>query len=226
MGQVVSTSGRLTLEEVRAAIAFDQPKLHAASDGSDIRVTGRYLLMEKGAVANPDGPISEFDIEIVLSPRYPDREPKVFEIGGRIARNPDRHVNSDGDCCVTVWEHWLASTQDHSFGSFLNGPLHQFFLGQYWFEKTGKWPFGEYAHGDNGLWEAYAEVLGIPNKKKDVLYRLRLLSQDWPKGHWLCPCGSGRRLRRCHRSDLIALHEKIPPHLARRMLSRLKDAAT
>lgn len=225
MDQVVSTPRRLTLKEVKAAIAFDQPKLRAAPDGGDIRITGRFLLTENGAVANPAGPISEFDIEIVLSPRYPDREPKVFEVGGRIPRHSDRHVNDDGACCITVWEHWLASAADRSFASFLNGPLHQFFLGQYWFERIGKWPFGEYAHFEKGLQEAYAEALGVPNKKKDLLYHLRLLSQDWPKGHWLCPCGSGRRLRHCHRDDLMALHKKIPPRLARRMLSRLKDTA-
>ena len=31
----------------------------------------------------------------------------------------------------------------------------------------------------------------MPNNKKDIVYHLRLLSKDWPKGHWLCPCGSG-----------------------------------
>ena len=226
MGQVVNTSGRLTLEEVKAVIAFRQPKLRAAPDGDGIRITGCYLLTENGAVANPDGPISEFDIEIILSPRYPNREPRVLEVGGRIPRNPDRHVNHDGDCCITVWEHWLVSTGDRSFASFLNGPLHQFFLGQYWFEKTGKWPFGEHPHGEKGLQEAYAEVLGVPNKKKNVLYHLRLLSQDWPKGHWLCPCGSGRKLRHCHRDDLMAFHEKIPPRLARRMRRRLGAVIT
>ena len=215
------TSGRLTLKEVKAAIAFDQPKLRAAPDGDDIRISGRYLLMENGAVANPAGPISEFDVVIVLPPCYPDREPKVFEVGGRIPRHNDRHVNHDGDCCITVWEHWLASTDDRSFASFLNGPLYQFFLGQFWFEKTGKWPLSEHAHGKEGLQEAYAEVLGVPNKKKDVLYHLRLLSQDWPKGHWLCPCGSAQQLRHCHRSDLMVLHKKVPPRLARRMLRRL-----
>lgn len=178
--------------------------------------------MENGAVANPAGPISEFDIEVVLSPRYPNREPKVFEVGGRIPRDSDHHVNTEGDCCITVWERWLASTGDHSFAAFLNGPLHQFFLGQYCFEKTGKWPFGEHAHGRQGLEDAYAEALGITNKKNLRSY-LRLLSQERPKGHWPCPCGNGKRLRDCHTGDLKALHEKIRPHLAKRMLRRLKS---
>lgn len=223
MGTVLSTSKKLTLEEVGAAIGFDQPKLRAARDGSNILVRGSYLLSENGTVANPAGPISEFDVEMVLAERYPSREPKVFEVGGRIPRCADRHINHDGDCCVTVWEHWLACAEDHSFAAFLNGPVNEFFLGQYWYEKTGKWPFGERPHGLKGLEEAYADALGIPHKKKDLIYRLRLLSQDWPKGHWLCPCGSGKRLRHCHRDELMALHQRIPSRIANRMLRRLRS---
>lgn len=212
---------KLTLEEVKAVIGFDQPKLRATLEGGDIQVRGSYLLFENDAVSNPAGPITRFDIAMVLAPSFPNQEPKVFEIGGRIPRCPDRHINPDGDCCVTVWEHWLISADDHSFAGFLNGPIHEYFLSQYWYEKTGKWPFGERAHGIRGLEEAYADVLGIPNKKTDVICHLKLLSNDWPKGHWLCPCGSGKRLRYCHREEMMVLHERIPPSIARSMLQRL-----
>ncbi len=211
----------LTLEEVKVAIAFDQPRLHAAANGVDIHVLGTYLIFENGAVASPAGPIAEFDIEMVLPARYPRREPRVFEVGGRIPREPDRHINPDGDCCITVWEHWLLTAADHSFAAYLKGPANEFFLGQYWYEKTGTWPFGERPHGQKGLIEAYAEVLGISARKKDLIYYLRLLSQDWPKGHWLCPCGSGRRLRYCHRADLMLLHDNVSPRMAGLMLGRL-----
>ena len=216
-------AGRLTLEEVRHAIAFDQPKLSAVQDGNALIIEGEYVLVEKNGSATPAGPITAFDIRIVMGKRYPIQEPKVFETAGRIPRSPDRHINDDGDCCVTVWEEWLTEAGDTSFSAFLNGPLREFFLGQYWFEKTGKWPFGERSHYEKGLVEAYADVLGIPHKKQDVIYYLRILSQDWPKGHWLCPCGSGERIRHCHRADLMALHERLSPTMAKRMLRRLRS---
>ena len=214
---------KLTLEEVKAVIGFDQPKLRATLEGGEIQVRGSYLLFENGAVSNPAGPITRFDIVMVLAPDFPNQKPKVFEIGGRIPRRTDRHINPDGDCCVTVWEHWFTSADDHSFAGFLNGPVHEYFLGQYWYEKTGKWPFGEWAHGLRGLEEAYADVLGIRNEKTDIIYHLKLLSNDWPKGHWLCPCGSGKRLRYCHRDEMMALHERIPPRIANRMLRQLNS---
>ena len=182
------------------------------------------MLFENGAVSNPAGPITQFDIVMVLAPGFPLREPKVFEIAGRIPRSADRHINLNGDCCVTVWEHWLVSADDHSFANFFNGPVYEYFLGQYYYERTGKWPFGERAHGYRGLEEAYADALGIPNKKEDVSCYLKLLSNDWPKGHWLCPCGSGKRFRNCHRGEMSSLHERIPSWLALRMFQRLKSA--
>jgi hypothetical protein len=221
LGKVLGKPGLLSLEEVQTAIAFSQPKLHATANGADIRVRGTYLLFENGVVANPAGPISAFDIEIVLSAGYPRREPRFFEVGGRIPRDLDHHINPDGDCCVTVWEHWLVTARDHSFAAYLNGPVNEFLLGQYWYQKTGTWPFGERPHGQAGLIEAYADVLGIPPQKTELIYYLRLLSQDWPKGHWLCPCGSRKRLRYCHRADLMLLHGKVPTRMAKLMLKRL-----
>lgn len=222
MGQVVGSPTRLlTLEEAKAAIAFDQPKLRASAHDKKIYVEGTYLVFEKDVVAAPGGPIAEFDIRVELANLYPRREPKVFEVGGRIPREAARHINPDGDCCITVWENWLITADDHSLSSFLTGPLNEYFLGQFWFEQTGKWPFGERAHGTPGLEDAYADALGIPNKRKNLLYHLRMLSQDWPKGHWPCPCGNGKRLRHCHRDDLMAMHRRVPPNVARRMLRRM-----
>lgn len=225
MGKVVNRrTTLLTIEEVKEAIVFDQPKLRASANGRDIQIAGSYLVFEKGVVAAPGGPITEFVVRIELSPLYPRREPKVFEVGGRIPREPDRHINPDGDCCVTVWENWLVTADDPSFSGFISGPLNEYFLGQYWFERTGKWPFGERAHGAPGLAEAYADALGIPNKREDLIYYLRLLSQDWPKGHWGCPCKSGRLLRHCHHQHLLDIHRRVPPVMARRMLRRLSPA--
>ena len=179
----------LTLGEVKTAIAFDQPKLRASVDRHVIRIDGSYLAFENGVVAAPGGPITAFDIKMEFSDRYPRREPKVFEVGGQIPRKAERHINSDGDCCATVWENWLVATQDQSFASYINGPLNEYFLGQFWFEKTGKWPFGERPHGTKGLEEAYADALGIPNKQKTYV----IISGYFPR--------TGRKVTGCVRVE-------------------------
>ncbi|WP_370171260.1 TrbI/VirB10 family protein [Sphingobium abikonense] len=148
--------------------------------------------------------------------------PQGARLIGEYDSDPDHHINGDGDCCVTVWENWLATAADTGIAAYLGGPLREYFLGQFWFEKTGNWPFGERAHGMEGMEEAYADALGIANRRKDILYYLRILRLPRPRGHWPCPCGSTRRLRDCHTADLWSMHHRIPPHLARAMLVRLQ----
>ena len=105
----------------------------------------------------------------------------------------------------------------------MNGPLNEFFLAQFWFERLGQWPFGERPHGQVGIAEAYADALDIPHDEMILIDHLKLLTKDWPKGHWLCPCGSGELLRHCHRDEMMALHQKVPPGMAIRMLRRLRS---
>ena len=212
----------LTLFEVQAAIAFEQPGLRATEIDDRLLVEGTYVVTDGNAVCDPAGPLARYTVRIELSQAYPRVEPRVFEAGGRIARDPDHHINGDGDCCVTVWENWLATAPDVGIAAYLGGPLREYFLGQFWFEKTGSWPFGERAHGMEGMEEAYADALGITNQRPNILYHLRLLRQPWPKGHWPCPCGSGQHLRRCHSGELWLLHRRIPPGLARTMVTRLQ----
>ena len=47
--------------------------------------------------------------------------------------------------------------------------------------------YGEYKHGNDGLLQSYAEVLGCKPKVETIRYRLRLFSKAWPKGHWVIP---------------------------------------
>lgn len=212
----------LALKEVEAAIAFDQPGLRATQEDEEIVVEGTFVVTSGGKTCDPYGPLAQYDVRIELARSYPRIEPRVFETGGLITRDPDHHINGDGDCCVTVWENWLATANDTSVAGYLAGPLREYFLGQFWFEKTGSWPFGERAHGMAGIEDAFADALGITNRRKEILYYLRLLRQPEPKGHWPCPCGSGRRLRACHAAELWSLHRRIPSHLARAMLARLQ----
>lgn len=211
----------LTLTEVEAAIAFDQPGLRATEEDEGIVVEGTFVVTNGCETYDPNGPLTRYDVRIELSRCYPRIEPRVFETAGRIIRDPDHHINGDGDCCVTVWEHWLATANDTCVAAYLVGPLREYFLGQFWFEKTGNWPFGERAHGMAGMEEAYADALGIANRRKDILYHLRVLRMPRPKGHWPCPCGSGRQLRKCHAAEIWSLHHRLQPHLAHAMLVRL-----
>ena len=202
-------------------LASCQPELYAVDEGREVVIRGKYQLREQVTGHDPSPPIAKYDIEMGLAKDFPKTEPQVFEVGGRIPREVDRHVSSDGTCCVTVWEVWLAIAPQVSFEAFLTGPVHEFFLSQLWYELHGEWPFGEWSHGVKGVEEACAQVLGIPGNGGRLCAYLVVLTKQVPKGHWACPCGSGKRLRDCHFEQVVELHRKIPPPLATRVLGRL-----
>jgi hypothetical protein len=203
------------LAELKACVAELQPDLKIMENPSSIVVEGSFVL------GSEEGNFDQFEIRLNLSERFPEIEPKVFETNNRIPRIQDRHINPDGDCCITVWESWLVSAPDLSIRGYVQGPLREFFLNQWFFERKGKWRFGERAHGTQGMVDAYAEALGITANIGTVLRYLKSLATK-PRGHLECPCGSGVILRKCHQQQLHQLYARLKPGLAKRMLDRLQ----
>jgi hypothetical protein len=198
--------------EVQHAVAKHQPELTVLRTDSLIILEGLFV------VSGPAGPFDSYQMKAGITGGFPAEDPVVFEEGGRIPRTADRHVFPDhGNCCLGVWEEWLLTAQDHRFETFLTGPVHDYFVSQSYYEVHGKWPFGERSHGRCGVLEAYSDLLGVAADEKTIADYLRLLSRLTIKGHSLCPCGSGRRLRKCHGEDLEHLRRKIPPIMAKRM---------
>jgi hypothetical protein len=203
------------LAELKGCVEELQPGLRIIDNSSPIVVRGSFVL------GSQQGSFDQFEILLHLSGRFPAIEPKVFETDNRIPRIQDRHINPGGDCCITVWESWLATAPDISIRGYFKGPLQEFFLNQWFFEKQGKWRFGERAHGTEGIVEAYSEALGIPANAETILRYLKSLAAK-PRGHLKCPCGSGVILRNCHQQQLHELYARLKPGLAKRMLDRLE----
>jgi hypothetical protein len=76
------------------------------------------------------------------------------------------------------------------------------------FLKTGKMPFGELDHGELGSLQDLASLLGmemgpaIPYCVIATVKRRRANKQP-------CPCGSGRRLGRCHNRKVNMLRDRV-----------------
>ena len=202
------------LDDVKQALqAYPWLHLHIQDDTARVQ----------GSIAVPG---DRFNVEILFLPDYPRSLPEVRETGGRIPHIEDRHINvKDGTACVCIPDEWCLQRPDESFATFLRGPVYNFFLSQKHFEVHGTWPFGDRRHGNNGLFDFYQEQFGTEDKTTIAKY-LWFLSQDKIKGHWNCPCGSGKRLRNCHREKIYTLKNKIPPHIAAKTLESLLPKRT
>jgi hypothetical protein len=198
------------------SIAVRYPKLVIKEVAPRLRLLGKLVISGSGIE------LDSFDIEIIVPVGFPLSEPSVFETGGRLKSG--RHVNPDGTCCVCVYEAWLATHPDPTVLGYLEGPVTNFFLSQTYYDQTGNWPFGEESHGDLGVIEAAASLLGVKVDERTVRRYLEVLAGPQYASHLPCPCGGGEKIRDCHSGELSSLHEKIDWRVARRLLRRLPAA--
>jgi hypothetical protein len=182
-------------------IATAYPYLRFVVRNDTVILSGRYQLIDGIEM------VDSFLIEIVFPQRYPKGIPSVYEVGGRIPRTADRHMYSSGEACLFL-PHQLADIvpQGSGFLDFLNGPVKSFFVSQSYYELTGQWLFGEWPHGEKAIYEFYAPLLKTEDRSTIAKY-IELISRKEIKGHWLCPCGSGKLLRHCHYDVVNRLHK-------------------
>jgi hypothetical protein len=206
------------LAEIRTDLRENQPGLHLFfEDGRNPEVRGSFIVR-----APSGGELDRFLVSIELPAGYPKDLPIVREVGGRIPwRADDFHVEEDGKACVMFPDdRWRVFPEGAPFRDFLNGPLHDFFLGQSFVALGEKWPFGEWNHGEKGVRAYYRELLGVVDDDVVIAF-LRFLAKLNMKPHWPCPCGSGRKARQCCAARLAELRRKIPPVTARKSLEHL-----
>jgi hypothetical protein len=204
--------------QIEAALASKCPSLRL------VVVNGRRIIRGTFNVEHEGRFLAGFQIEILLDKRDVLGLPTVREVGGRIPRTTERHVNTaDGSACLYLPEDLVARcTQPFDILGFLNGPVRTYFLGQAGVELGAPFPLGEWAHGEGGLRQMLAELLGFSDVGVCLGF-LELLSGKVIKGHWQCPCGSRRALRACHEQLVRRLGHQLPLRTRRFLLTRARE---
>ncbi|MDE0088143.1 MAG: SEC-C metal-binding domain-containing protein [Candidatus Poribacteria bacterium] len=136
-----------------------------------------------------------FEIEIRLDSPDANGWPKVFEIGGRHHRISKKYnvpiidlhfYPEDDSCCLGIK---YGGNRNLCIKEFLPEQVIPFFYQLAYTAKFGivanrKDLWGEYSHGKKGLVEYEAEMLN--------------LAKLHPSRNDLCPCGSGKKYKKCH----------------------------
>jgi len=203
-------------EKEKREVEREYPNLRFRLAGELVVLEGDFPLIAEGKVRD------RYLVEITMARDHPKPLPVVREVAGRIPRKPERHMNGDGTACVVLpderWKSWPVGAP---LVDFLNGPLRSYFICQSVVESGHPWPMEELGHGAAGIRTSYAELLGTDDINVIRGYLVCLAAKQ-VKGHWSCPCSSGKRLRDCHLARVLDLRTRIAPADAAKSLRYLR----
>ncbi len=195
------------LKQLRDQLNDFYPSLHVYIEHQTVFIRGNFPIYDQRKIKVIDG----FKVEIMIPNSFPEDMPIVRETGGRIPKIADRHFYPDGRACLFMpEERYKFFPAGITILQFVEGPVKSFFIGQISYEETGKWIFGQRAHGEKGVIDYYKAILDTTDK--GIITRFLIyLCKDKVKGHWICYCNSGKKMRNCHFQKLLDTRKLIRP---------------
>lgn len=168
-----------------------------------------------------------FSVDLRIPDNYPEGIPRLICRCEEIPWIEDRHVMGSGVACLCVSsEYRLRWPRGSDLTDFLRCFVVPYFARQAYYQTHGQWPPGqERSHGAAGIVESFRETLaelGSPSVATIERFLIMMASPAHPKGSDPCPCGSGKKIRKCHKRLVRALRNNIDPQLARYDLSVLR----
>ena len=156
------------------------------------------ILVFKAAYSGLETIEDSFEIKLMIPENYPSSLPTVFEIAEKIDREYE-HINSDRSLCLAVpMEERELFLKKPTLLGFINNLVVPYFYSYIFWKKYGYYPFGEAAHGREGIQQYYQDLFQSKNQSALKL-GLYMVAKNGYRGHHSCPCGSGRILFRCHK---------------------------
>lgn len=144
----------------------------------------------------------EYEILIDLSKSH---IPYVYDCKRTIKKFYPHMYEDRRLCLATDMEQYIFLNENKSIHLWIKKYVEPYFFSYEYYNRYGIYPFGEYSHGFKGILEFYAEYYNLNDIQKrmvkDVLNYVFLKKY---RGHDLCPCGSLKKIRNCHK-DLIVL---------------------
>ena len=139
-----------------------------------------------------------YRLKLVCPNGYPRKLPRVLDEERYFPRRLEFHTYSDGSFCLgseLKIKHILRA--DHTIKAFFDKAVDPFLYSVSHRLEYGDYPFGELAHGEQGLVDDYAEMFGLEGKAA-VLLAFKVLGKRKREANKLpCPCGCGLRFGRC-----------------------------
>ena len=149
-----------------------------------------------------------YNLQILIPQSFPNDLPEIYELGSRITRSPDNHINPNGSFCLgSPLRLKLLLSKVKTLEGFAKDCITPFLYAH----STGGFLFGELSHGRVGLIEDYKDIFEVQTENAVIscleLTSLKLRIANKRK----CPCSCGRRLGVCRLRTRISELRKIAP---------------
>jgi len=145
-------------------------------------------------------------------PKYPQKLPRVFELGGRIKIDSDEHTFPDGQLCLG--SELRIRTQigpSMDLARFADRCLVPYLYATTRRVSEGRYVLGELAHGHPGLIEDYKDLLGVDSEEQVRSAIRALATKASSADRHPCPCGCGKRLAQCEFRERLSEFRKLAP---------------
>jgi hypothetical protein len=177
---------------------------------------GKYCFIVKGTLFIEYKDVKDkYEIEINASDKYPTEIPSVKEIGGTIPK--EYHHSEEFLCLETPFTIWEIFRKDETLLNFVDNLILPYLLSYSVFKESGEKNFERdihgHAHGARGILEDYKKRFNA-NDDIATVKLLHILAEDNYRRHDPCPCGSRKKLKKCHEKYIypIVINEKLKGH--------------
>lgn len=139
----------------------------------------------------------KFDIEIVVPRDFPLALPTVKELSNYIDDSYTHRYPNGYLCLASNLELKMYISKNHDISDFVDKYVIPYLYTYKYFKEYGIYPYGERSHGTMGDLEYLKDLFCVDNWKQ-VFDIIMFITKSTYRGHLLCPCGSGKRIRNCH----------------------------
>lgn len=139
----------------------------------------------------------KFELQISVPWDFPLALPSVKELSKYIDRNYPHMYQNGQFCLASDLELKIFFSQNTDICSFIDQYIIPYLYTYRFYEEYGVYPYGERSHGIIGDLEYLNELFRVDDWGQ-VFNIILFVIQSPYRGHLLCPCGSGKRIRNCH----------------------------
>ena len=119
------------------------------------------------------------------------------------------HFTNGVLCLCAPVEQQLIFSKKPTLENYIKNLVNPYLLSWLWYEKFNEMPWGERQHGPVGIIESYQYLFKLENPQQTIYFLKKFLMNEIDnRGE--CPCGSGLPFRKCHKTVVMKVTNRLP----------------